>query len=193
MVVYDIETRLPPEEVEGGWDNPAGMGFGAAVAYGQAENQFYFYTEPEPLIQRLENTASSVITFNGLKFDNAVLLGNDYRKEQRCSWWNIDLLSAIVCAKFDATSIASAIESAGKKTVFDGSLGLDAVSRYTTGMRKIGHGAHAPQLIREGRWAELWQYCLHDVRMTIALYHFIRRYGYVVDGNQQRIEVTVSA
>jgi len=32
-VVYDVEVVRGPDKVEGGWDNPEGMGFASAVVY----------------------------------------------------------------------------------------------------------------------------------------------------------------
>ena len=191
MKVYDIETLRGPDEVEGGWDNPHGMGFGSAVVYDVEDDHYTFYTNENQLINDL--TDWCVLSFNGLKFDNAVLLGNSYLETPSPPWNNIDLLAQIIGAKFDIDGvpeeriIPSAVLEFGTKAVFDGSCSLDALCWHTLRKRKTGSGAHAPELIKAGNWTELWQYNLRDVRLTWQLYQFWKKYGLVIDGNDNVI------
>jgi hypothetical protein len=58
-----------------------------------------------------------------------------------------------------------------------GDFTLDAVCRRTLGRGKNGSGAHAPDLAVAGRFGELFNYCLHDVRLTRDLLLRIARDG----------------
>jgi DEAD/DEAH box helicase domain-containing protein len=54
---------------------------------------------------------------------------------------------------------------------------LDNVARSTLRRTKMGPGAHAPTLFREGRLEELATYCKQDVALTRDLYWYGRREG----------------
>lgn len=187
-IVYDVETMRGPDEVEGGWDNPAGMGFGCAVAYDITADVFGFYgpDDKQQLIDLLYN--QTVISFNGIKFDNSVLLGNDYKPQ----WNDIDLLNEVIKAKFGTANIPDAVKQFGARKVFDTSVNLDGLAGGTLGKYKTGHGAHAPVLLKEGRWAELFEYNLNDVRLTYKLFMFAKRYRFLVDRNRQIVRLDSS-
>jgi hypothetical protein len=187
MKIYDIETAKSPEEVEGSWQNPEGMGFGTAVMYDDAEDQYFFYApnDKELLIQAL--TGFEVVTFNGIKFDNAVLLGEKMAKNT--PWVDRDLLLEVVRAKYGVNTVKEAEESFGPEIVHDGSIGLNGLAKGTLGMHKISHGSKSPKMIQTGQWAEVFAYNLHDVRLTKLLVFFAQNYGYLIDGSGQKIEV----
>ena len=185
MIVYDVETLKGPQEVEGGWNNPEAMGLRSAVTYDTKIDDYEFFKKEEQpeLIKKL--TDQDVLTFNGLRFDNAVLLGNNYTQSFDFKWRNHDLLAQIIGARFeilgfDETFIQQALEKVGPEKVFDGSCSLDKLCWHTLGKRKSGSGAEAPNY----PWAKLWQYNLRDVRLTWELYQFWTKHNFVVDGNE---------
>lgn len=197
MIVYDIETLRGPDEVEGGWENPEGMRFGCAVTYDTEKDHFDFYQtrEMEALKDSLTETGQTILSFNGVKFDNSILLGNNYNY-LACPWSNTDLLIEVLMARFRIFShddyhlgdnISYLVQQYGAKTVFDGSYGLDALCHKTIGKRKTGHGAKVPQMILEAKWSDVWQYNLQDVRLTWELFQFWRKYRYVIDGQDRVI------
>jgi len=57
---------------------------------------------------------------------------------------------------------------------------LDDVARATIGRGKTGSGAEAPLLWQAGRIAELYNYCLSDVRLETDLFNAIRKSGGIV-------------
>lgn len=197
-IVYDVEVAIDPKEVDGGWENPEGMGFASAVTYSYVDDQYRFWLGPgnlNPLIDFLaENEA---ITFNGIKFDSRVLLGNDRKVSpygitwietermgaiEQGAWWNnYDILLEYLRIRFDCADVAEAEKKLGDKTIYDGSFGLNGLAEGTLGLHKTGHGAKAPILYQNENYAELLSYNLQDVRLTKKLYDFIRRYGFLVD------------
>jgi DEAD/DEAH box helicase domain-containing protein len=68
---------------------------------------------------------------------------------------------------------------------------LHDVGLRTVGRGKSGDGAHAPQLANEGRWAELFQYCMNDVHLTHDIFTFIRRNGGINDSSGNLLELDV--
>jgi len=63
---------------------------------------------------------------------------------------------------------------------------LDNVSKSTLGRTKMGPGAHAPTLFREGRLEELAIYCKQDVALTRDLYWYGRREGTISHWRRRR-------
>lgn len=190
IYVYDIEVLRGPDEVEGGWQNPEAMGFGTAVVYSYKDNLYHFFgpNQKQELIDLLAESPGLVVSFNGIKFDNAVLLGNDYQKHEAI-WFDYDLLLNVVGGKYNLESVYDAEKKLGDKEIHDGSIGLDGLAEGTLGMHKTGHGAKTPQLIKEGKWAEVFAYNLHDVRLTKMLYDFAKKYSYLIDRNGLKINL----
>lgn len=189
-VAYDVEVLRGPDQVEGGWNNPWEMGFGTAVVFDFSKNLYLFYGPEQKTTLVYYLKSKKVISFNGVKFDNRVLIAPDsYIPDLDVPWSNVDLLIEVVRAKFGASSVEEAEEKYGRSDVHNGSIGLDGLSKGTLGMSKSGHGARAPELIREGKWAEVFAYNLHDVRLTVLLYDFAKTYGYLVDGDGRKIVI----
>lgn len=188
-LVYDIEVLKGPSEVSGGWGNPEGMLFGTAVVYDYKADLYHFFgtDHKDELIELL--AGNYVISFNGIRFDNKILLGNDYQSKFAALWDDYDILREVVKAKFGCESVSEAEEKVGNQGVHDGSIGLDALARGTLGLNKTGHGAKAPGLIRENKWAEVFAYNLNDVRLTRKLYDFIQKHGYLIDGWGNKITI----
>ena len=43
FMVYDVETKKLPDEVDGGWNNVYGLGMSSAVVWASKTNQYYFF------------------------------------------------------------------------------------------------------------------------------------------------------
>lgn len=184
-VVFDIEIWNDVDSVEGGWENPEAMGFGTAVAW-DSKDQLYKFFGPEDKAQLLVllTAADLVIGFNHMRFDLRVLHGNrfDYKASYETGK-HCDLLVEIVRRKFKGCMwVEEAEEWFGAGQVHDGSCGLNGISWGTFGFGKCGHGADAPKMIREGRWPQVFQYNLHDVRLTRMVYKHWYSRNFVIDG-----------
>jgi len=188
QIVYDVETLRLSHEVPGGWDNPYGMGFGTAVIYIINTDQYRFYG-PEDLdkLRKLLLDANLIIGFNHIKFDNKVIFGNEVLLGD--SSRNYDILQEVIKSKFKTNSIDEAVIKYGRDQVFNHTLNLNAIALHTLGMSKTGSGESAPKLIKEKRWAEVFEYNLNDVRLTYKLYRFIQKFRYVSDGLNNLIQI----
>lgn len=188
MLIYDVETLKCPEEVDGGWENPEGMNFGTAVVF-DTETGFYYFFGPDDLLKLREFLrAKKRMGFNNIKFDDRVIYGNKYHEEPFAEKVEVkDLLIQVVRAKFGFETVREAEEKVGAENIHDGSLGLNGLSKATLGFGKTGHGSKSPLLIREGKWAEVFEYNLNDVRLTHLLIEHKEKYGFVVDGKDNVI------
>jgi len=198
VVVYDIEVVNGPDETPGGWDNPYGMGFASGVTYDYAKDLYEFFLHPdgaEAIKTKLTNRIA--VSFNGIKFDSRVLLGNDREINQGFTlsldrsymWFNFDILLEYIKSRFNYLTVADAEERLGDKKIHDGTFNLDALGKATLGIGKTGHGAHAPVLYQAKQYDALLAYNAQDTRLTKKLFDFIRKYGYVVDGNNRKVEI----
>lgn len=135
------------------------------------------------------------ITFNGIKFDSRVVLGNNRKSDDVSGetwrvatetkpygyWKNTDLLLEYIRARFGHATVGGAERLLGDRTIHDGSFSLNGLAEGTFGLKKIGHGAHAPILYQQEKYAELLEYNLHDVRLTRKLYDFAMKFKFMVD------------
>lgn len=191
-VVYDVEVAVSPDETPGGWENPEGMGFASGVTYDYATGLYEFFLHEvggEALRNKLANRIA--VSFNGVKFDSRVMLGNNreckqgftFTSDSSYMWFNFDILLEYIKGRFGYESVGEAEDRLGDRKIHDGTFNLDALSKATLGIGKTGHGAHAPLLYQKQQYDALLSYNLQDVRITKQLFGFIREYGFVVDAN----------
>ena len=200
-VVYDVEVVNGPDETPGGWENAFGMGFASGVTYDYATDLYEFFMHEvggEALRVKLTNRIA--VSFNGIKFDSRVMLGNErivnegftLSHDREYMWYNFDILLEYIRGRFSLLNVAEAEDKLGQKGIHDGSFNLDALGRATLGIGKTGHGADAPILYQKQQYDALLAYNFQDTRLTKKLFDFIRQYGYVVDGNGGTVEVVWS-
>lgn len=104
-------------------------------------------------------SADVVVTYNGKAFDLSVLQG--VLGQQLHLARHYDVLSEIWTA-LGRMEKGWTLDDAGIRNL---------------GRGKTGDGTHAPELAAQGRWAELFQYCLEDVRLTRDLFRGILKDG----------------
>jgi hypothetical protein len=189
--VYDVEVLKGPDELETGWSDPWAMGFGTAVVYDYQKDLYLFYGKGDRLKLVTDLAESIVVSFNGVRFDNNVILQPNVHRVS-APWQDYDILLEVVKSKFGVSTVTAAEAKVGAPEVHDGSIGLDGLAEGTLGLHKTGHGAKAPDLIREGKWSDVFAYNLNDVRLTRMLYDFIQKYGYLIDRKGNKIFIDKS-
>src|SRR6185503_2760024 len=165
---FDLEISKSLDECGGSWDRVRREG-GVSVLciWDERENRPYFY-DSSTLDRAAEHLcmADLVVSFNGRWFD-VPLIENHLARSLPIKE-HLDL--------FVLVKSALARENKSWK-----GHGLDALASGTIGRGKIGSGAGAPGLAKDGRWAELFSYCLEDVLLTRSLGHFIQENSFVID------------
>jgi hypothetical protein len=187
IVTYDLET-LHTIEAAGGWNAHDKLGVSVLCACVQnwpdtlcgylvfADELNWNYCEtPSGLseIRRLRafqswvDEADLLVGFNNTRFDNKVLAHNGINiPEDRC----YDLLVESWCAQ------NLPLDSYKKETH---SGGLDDYAKENLGEGKSGTGELAPRLWAQGRYGEVLDYCLRDVRLTKGLFDLICARGWL--------------
>lgn len=158
LVYFDLETQYSAQEV-GGWQNTHKMKLAIGVTYSTARGSYEIYTEEnvQALIQELQR-ADCVIGFNILKFDYAVLAPYSF---------------------FDFSQIPSLDLLIDIETAIGRRISLDAVAEASIGVGKTADGLEALRWWKEGRLAEIAEYCCYDVKTTRYVHEFGAREGKV--------------
>ena len=182
IVVFDLETRKGPDEV-GGWNalKQGKGGISTLVAYDSETDDYYLYDDftLEDFARVVEQRGVVLVGYNSKEFDLQIvqfLLGRRIAVQH-----HIDL--------FDL--IKDALDREGRSHERGWRLGDSALR--TMGIGKTGSGAHAPDLARQGRFAELITYCRADVDLTRQLLDYLRGHGGFRDHDGSLLEIDVPA
>lgn len=165
IVIFDLETeRLAadagPDGRPIGWslERRALMGISWGCAWCSDGHFRHYDRQTIPALAKLLEEAGLVVSYNGRSFDVPLLEGvleRGLEIRRHC-----DLLAII--ERF-----------CGRKWK------LDEMAKANNCAGKNGHGGHAPQLYRDGRFADLATYCERDVALTRDLFWDATNRGYL--------------
>jgi DEAD/DEAH box helicase domain-containing protein len=153
IVYFDLETQKSADEV-GGWNRVRDMRMSVGVTYSTARGDYKIYGEGqiEDLIRELMR-ADLVVGFNNLRFDYEVLHGY---------------------TALDLTQIPTLDMLIDVQKVVNHRLSLDAIATTTLGVEKTSEGMQAIHWFRQGKMAEIAEYCCYDVKITRLVHEFGR-------------------
>ena len=153
IVYFDLETQKSADEV-GGWDKISAMGMSVGVTYNTGTGAYRIYGEKQvdDLIKELQR-ADLVVGFNNLRFDYEVLHGY---------------------TALDLTQIPTLDMLIDVQKVVNHRLSLDAIATTTLGVEKTSEGMQAIHWFRQGKMAEIAEYCCYDVKITRLVHEFGR-------------------
>ena len=151
IVYFDLETQKSADEV-GGWGNISKMGMSIGVTYSTARGEYKIYGEPQvnDLIAELQR-ADLIVGFNNLRFDYEVLHG--YSALDLTQLPTLDMLVVLN-------------EKLGHR------LSLDSIATATFGVEKTAEGLQAIEWFRQGKLAEIAEYCCYDVKSTKLVHEY---------------------
>lgn len=151
IVYFDLETQRSADEV-GGWSNISRMGMSVGVTYSTARGSYQIYSERtvDDLIRELQR-ADLVVGFNNLRFDYEVLHGY---------------------TAFDLRQIPTLDMLVDLSNTLQHRLSLDSIATATFGVEKTAEGLQAIQWFKEGKMAEIAEYCCYDVKLTRLVHEY---------------------
>lgn len=163
VITFDLEIA---REVENGdWTaaRTGALGLSALCLYDTRTERYHVYDALtlDDAVRHLE-LADLVVGFNSREFDKPCIEGIIGRRLELGA--HCDLLAEVW-------------RRVGRKKGYK----LSQICERTLGLEKNGSGASAPQLYAEGRYAELFDYCLNDVHITRMLYNHIIDHKYIID------------
>jgi len=173
IVYFDLETQRTANDA-GGWDKKRDMGMSIGVTYSTGSGQYQIYHEKRvnDLVNELLR-ADLVVGFNVINFDYEVLMG----------YTILDLPHQIPTLDL----LVELEKKLGHR------LSLDAVATASLGVGKTGDGLDAIRWWREGKLAEIAEYCCFDVKVTRLVHEFGRNQKHLMflDRFQQKRRVDV--
>ncbi len=165
IVYFDLETQKSADEV-GGWGNISKMGMSIGVTCSSASGEYKIYGEQQvnELIKDLQR-ADLVVGFNNLRFDYEVLHGY---------------------TSFDFSQLPTLDMMVELQNTLNHRLSLDSIATATFGVEKTAEGLQAIRWFKDGRLAEIAEYCCYDVKITRLVHehgrhhrqlHYSNRFG----------------
>ncbi len=151
IVYFDLETQKSADEV-GGWGNISKMGMSIGVTCSSATGEYKIYGEPQvsDLITELQR-ADLVVGFNNLRFDYEVLHGY---------------------TAFDLSQVPTLDMLVELQATLGHRLSLDSIATATFGVEKTAEGLQAIRWWKEGKLAEIAEYCCYDVKITKLVHEY---------------------
>jgi hypothetical protein len=172
-LVFDIETQNFFTDPGVGRDNFAALKISVVGVYSYAQDKYFTFEESEmAACAELFASAARIVGFSINQYDVPVLntyfqrLGKMNTAPNLWDMERVDLLEEVELA-------------AG------GRVSLSRLAEANLGVKKDMHGSMAITLYREGRMAELKEYCLNDVKLTKALYDLSRKQNFLMVPNKQ--------
>jgi len=161
QVVLDVETKQTLDEVGGYFPEKLDITYvGTCIREGQTgEGQLRgFFEKDFPELFQIMDQADVLIGFNIDGFDIPTF--TKYYPGDLKKLPTLDLMDRIK-------------KSCGHR------IGLDAVTKATFNLGKTGNGLDAIRYFKEGRFKELADYCLQDVKITRQLYDYGLKNGQI--------------
>src|SRR5271156_6132467 len=128
------------------------MGMSIGVTFSSADGGYKIYGEKQVdgLIKDLER-ADLVVGFNNLRFDYEVLHG--YTAFDLAQLPTLDMLVEL-------------------QNTLNHRLSLDSIATATFGVEKTAEGLQAIRWFKEGKLAEIAEYCCYDVKITRLVHEY---------------------
>ena len=161
--VFDLETKFSAQEV-GGWSRADRMGMSVGVIYDSELNGYTTYLEDD-ISEMVEHLRSLdlVVGFNNKRFDNQVL--SAYTQFDLYQLPTVDILEEVY-------------------TRLSYRLSLDRLAEHTLGSCKTSDGLQALRWFKEGKIAEIVEYCKKDVELTRNLFLHELEHGFLLFKNK---------
>ncbi len=170
ILYFDLETQKSADEV-GGWGNISKMGMSVGVTCNSVDGEYKIYGEQQvdDLIKDLQR-ADLIVGFNHLRFDYEVLHG--YTSLDLTQLPTLDMLVEL-------------------QNTLNHRLSLDSIATATFGVEKTAEGLQAIRWFKEGKLAEIAEYCCYDVKITRLVYEYGRHHRQLHYNNRFGKKMTV--
>lgn len=163
---YDCEIMGDPTVL--GWDAYKELGI-SVIGCWDSISQDFSYILADPIFpptkgkkelkdfQALVNQCDQIIGFNSKNFDDPLCWAHQVDIKT-----TFDLLEEVRIAAYGSPDWEDQPKGFSYK--------LDALAKFNLDYSKSGHGALAPKLWSEGKYQEVIDYCINDVRILKDLY-----------------------
>lgn len=193
IAVFDAEIKKRIEECSRGWQSHDEMGVSVLVIFDYASMRYRVFDDRNAAeAVAILSTYDLVVGFNTVGFDWKLLKATWPGMFKDLKINNIPDGAVVqadgrISRDFDILyeiwlSLGLDPHNFNPKT--HGGYKLDDVAWETIRMRKTANGALAPIMFQEGRYADLVDYCIEDVRIEKTLFEFVAKHGFCVRNGQ---------
>ncbi len=170
ILYFDLETQKSADEV-GGWGNISKMGMSVGVTCNSMSGEYKIYGEKQvnDLIKDLQR-ADLVVGFNNLRFDYEVLHGY---------------------TSFDLSQLPTLDMLVELQNTLNHRLSLDSIATATFGVEKTAEGLQAIRWFKDGKLAEIAEYCCYDVKITKLVHEYGKHHRQLHYSNRFGKKMTV--
>lgn len=196
MIIYDCEIKkCIPQKSDNpvnpyvynyckGWGDFSGMGISCIVTYNTLSSEYKLYMDDNIHLfaNDIIGAEGPFIGFNNAQFDNPLIascVGKEIGDYLASNCYDIMRNSIL---GFDPSKVNS------KKIIMKG-FSLNNFSNTNLGSAKTGSGELAPMLYQKGKIADLVNYCMMDVKLTLGLVRLIRDTGHLKHPNIDRATI----
>lgn len=174
VITWDLEIAIDPEELGNDWEavRRGAAGVSCICLYDTKTERVHTYGHQnlEECMAHL-NDADLLVGFNTLSFDTPIMESlTDY---------------TLLPHQYDILAEIWRVLPSKRKGFKLKELG----PRMNLG-HKTRPGASAPALFKEGRFGELFDYCINDVMLTRRLANWINANGYILTPEGDPLEIT---
>lgn len=199
IIIFDVETKSG--DLKNNRNNIFNLGIACIVTYSFKENSYRFFGDtPQEHLKALNYlNGKTCCGYNIINFDSILLLGNDRiitndgtTRNKKYEWENIDIYIEIMKCIYKTKDVLIAIQkyNGDKRFHRKGLFALENILKNTLGnmFLKNGNGKNAPDLWKQNKTKELFEYCLNDVKREKELFLFCKNYGRLVNNDYDVVE-----
>lgn len=188
IAVFDAEIKKRIEDCSNGWQSHDEMGISVLVIFDYVTMRYRVFDDKNAAEAiAILSTYDLIVGFNTVGFDWKLIKAT-WPAMFPISWNRVPdgaVLNADGCISrnFDILReiwLTLGLDPNNFSPKTHGGYKLDDVAWDTIRMRKTANGALAPIMFQEGRFADLVDYCIEDVRIEKTLFEFIAKHGFCV-------------
>jgi DEAD/DEAH box helicase domain-containing protein len=173
-LVFDVETSNFFTDQGVGWNNYDALKVSAVGVYSYAQDKYLCFDEHQiGELADLMDSAGVLVGFSINRYDVPVL-----NVAFRNAGKNVNLFQKERIDLLDQIELVT-----GRR------ISLNRLAMANLGTGKLGEGAHAAELYRQGKIEELKTYCLKDVELTKQLYDLYRTQNFLLVTDKETGEI----
>ncbi len=169
IIVLDLETLHSADGVPSGWTNKPALGLSIGCYWDYSDQRIHWFDREslEATVRLLVARQPLMVSFNGIGFDFPLMRGI-LRQEVELTMGMCDQFKILAADSYDILLEVWKADPAGRRK--RGLNSLDAISQASGLGAKQSHGAQAPKDWKDGKVADVLNYCQDDVYKTKALF-----------------------
>lgn len=176
IYVVDAEVLHSPDDLSTGWNDKKALGLSLAGAYSYRTQSILWFdrTTLAATLQRWVDERPLLVGFNSYSFDFPLFRAILREEAEQLGVPELAQLCdqfKLLCA--EGYDILHEVRQVAGRSFGRGLNSLDSLCLANSLGQKTGHGAEAPRLWQQGRYAEGMNYLQNDITLTRKLFELV--------------------